>query len=535
MSIPMGKLTRQQEALLKELEDRENAEKSFYEFVKQSWHTYEGDKPFVNGWHIGAIAEHLEAVALGQIRNLLINVPPRSSKSSLVSVAFVPWIWITTPSKQFLYSSYSANISIRDSVKCRRVMESPWFQARWGKKFKLVGDQNTKSRFINNKAGYRIATSTGGTATGDGANFLISDDANSALEANSDTKRDSTNAWFDQVWGTRLNDPKTDCKIVVQQRLHANDISGHIMNNDDSGSWICVVLPMEYEASRKCKTIILPSTNGKVWEDPREIEGELLCPERVGEDELKKLKQDLGSQYTISGQLQQNPAPSGGGIIKKDWFKWWKHSRPPQIEHVILSIDTALEAKEDNAYSAALTLGLFKNDYGIMNLMLLSMMRAKLEYPELRRLIQRMALDYRDDNLERPIRPDGAHKPDVVLIEAKASGISLIQDLMRAGIIATRFDPTKHGDKIQRVRLITHLLENGKVWVPAKPPDYTKLRPFADITLEQLRLFPNSESRDITDCLTQCLLRLSSSGWLVNTYDDDLSDTSVKAPTRALY
>ena len=535
MSIPMGKLTRQQEALLKELEDRENAEKSFHQFVRQSWHTYEGDTPFVNGWHIGAVAEHMEAVALGQIRNLIINVPPRSSKSSIVAVAFPAWVWIHKPSKQFLYSSYSANISIRDSVKCRRLIESPWFQARWGKVFKLVGDQNTKSRFINNKSGYRIATSTGGTVLGDGANFLICDDPNGALETNSDTKRESTNNWFDQGWSTRLNDSKVDCKIVVQQRLHEGDISGHIMKNDDSNSWTKLILPMEYESSRKCRTIILPSTNGKVWEDPRDVDGELLCPERTGEEELKKLKQDLGSQYTISGQLQQRPSPEEGGIIKKTWFKWWKHSRPPQIEHIILSVDTALEAKEMNAYSAALTLGLFKDDYGIMNLMLLSMMRAKLEYPELRKLIQRMALDYRDDCLERPIRPDGAHKPDVVLIEAKASGISLIQDLMRAGIIATRFDPTKHGDKVQRVRLITHLLENGKVWVPAKPPDYTKLRPFADLFTEQCGLFPNSESRDIVDCLTQCLLRLSSSGWLVNTYDDDLSDTIVKAPSRALY
>lgn len=533
--MAINPLNPQQELLIQELKARELAEKSLHQFVKQAWHVLEGEKtPFVDGWSIGAMCEHLEAAVVHrQIKDLVINVPPRSSKSSLVSVCLPAWVWITLPEIQFLNASYAAAISIRDSVKCRRLISSNWYQKRWGNRFQLVGDQNTKGRFENSKSGYRIATSVGGSATGEGGNVLTIDDGNNALEGESDVKRQNTNDWYDQVWSTRLHNAKKDVKINVQQRIHAQDLSGHILTGSDDV--VALILPMEYVSNRKCRTIILPSTAPNIWEDPREVDGELLCPERIGDKELAKLKEGLRSQYRISGQLQQNPSPEGGGIIKKNWFKWWKKSTPPMIDHTILSIDTALEAKEENAYSAALTFGLFRDDYNVANLILLSMFRARLEYPELRKIIQRMAVDYRDDDLKKPIRPDGAHKPDVVLIEAKASGISLIQDLMRGGIIATRFDPSKFGDKIQRVRQVTHLIENGKIWVPAKPPDFTRLRPFADIFIEECGLFPASDSRDLVDCLTQCLLRLHVSGWLFNTYDEDVSDTSVKPLSRPLY
>lgn len=151
-----------------------SAQASFHEFAKQAWVQIEGPTtPFIDGWHIEAICEHLEAVASGQIKNLIINIPPRCCKSSLVSVMFPAWVWLKRPETKFLCASYALSLSVRDSVKCRRLVDSPWYKARWGHMFRLVSDQNTKIRFENDKNGYRIATSTGGTATGEGGDILL--------------------------------------------------------------------------------------------------------------------------------------------------------------------------------------------------------------------------------------------------------------------------------------------------------------------------------------------------------------------------
>ncbi len=523
------------DVMVDEYLQREAATKSLYEFVKQSWHVIEPVRPFVDGWHIGAICEHLEAVYRREIRNLLINQPPRTMKSSLLSVFFQPWVWCQAPNNRFLYSCYAATLTIRDAVLSRRLIESSWYQKRYGEVFSFAEDQNAKARYLNNKGGYRLSISVDGSATGEGGDFLIADDPNNAKDGESDASRNSTNHWWDTAYSNRLEDPKTSCRIVSQQRLHEKDISGHIMDNDSEKEWVKLILPMEYEKVRRCKTIPLPSTKGKLWEDPRQEEGELLWPHRMGEKELKSLKASLKTQYNIAGQLQQRPAPEDGGILKKSYFKWWKQPAPPKIEHVIQSWDPAMSIKEDSCYSACTTWGLFKSDNGIMNIILLSMWRGIVEYPELRKMAQRLYFDYRDDDVKNEIKPDGHHVPDVVLVESKASGISLVQDFLRAGIVATRFFPDKFGDKIERVRRISHFIENGRVWVAARPPDYMRLRASSDIFVEQCAKFPRAESRDLVDTLTQVLLRLSSSGWITHTEDTEIEDKYTPQPRAAYY
>lgn len=361
------------------------------------------------------------------------------------------------------------------------------------------------------------------------------DDPNAAADSSSEANREATIRWWTTTWSSRMNNAKTGARVVVQQRVHSSDISGYILAHDDKKEWVHLCLPMEYEAARKSKTIVLPSTNGKVWEDPRHIEGQLLWPEAIGPKELETLKNNMGSEYTISGQLAQRPSPSAGGIIKKAWFPWWKSSSPPTLEFIVQSWDTALESTKANAYSACCTFGVFTDKNGLKNIILLSMYRGFLEYPDLRRLAIRLNADYRDDDLEKPIRPSGHHKVDMLLVEAKASGISLIQDLFRAGLSPTRFDPTKHGDKIQRVRLISHILENGRVWLPARPPEYTRLRKFADICLNEYSVFPNGTSRDLVDCLTQAIIRLNQSGWLAHTQDPEPEEREVIYREEPLY
>jgi len=354
------------------------------------------------------------------------------------------------------------------------------------------------------------------------------DDPNSARDAVSELDRDARVMWFESVWSTRGNNPKTDCKLVIQQRIHEMDISGSILSKDENNLWTKLILAMEFSPSRRSKTIILPSTGGKIWEDPRKSENELLWPDRIGIEELEKIKAGLGNAYRISGQLNQNPSPESGGIIKKAWFKWWKYADPPPILHTIMSIDTALDSdvNAENAYSAVTTWGLFEDDHKVMNLILLALWRGKLEYPDLRKFIQRLANNYLDDKFNDPKPISDRNSPDVILIEDKATGMALVRDLHRAGVLATRFNPNKYGDKITRVRLTTHLIENGRVWLPAKPPSYKQLRTYSEEMLEAAGSFPVQDSRDLVDTMTMCLLRLQSSGYLQNAMDDLFNQTS---------
>lgn len=520
MPLSTPNYTPEQKEAAQQLLEIMEAQESLHEFLKQGWTSIEGGVPFISGWHIQAIAEHLEACYRREIKNLLIHIPPRSSKTSLISVAFPAWVWLQDPTQKFMYASYAASLALEHSLKCRRLIESSFYQSRWGHLYQLASDQNAKSYFENTAGGYRISTSVGASATGRGGNILVCDDPNNAKDGESELKRDGTNSWWSQVWSTRLNDPKQDVKIVVQQRLHQQDVSGYVMSGDDSNEWVRLILPMEFEGSRRARTIILPSTKGKVWQDPRKEEGDLLCPDRFSMKEVKRYKADLGS-YGYAGQYQQRPAPEEGGIIKKHWFRWWKQSAPPPCKHIIQSWDTALEANDKNAYSACTTWGVFEHN-GAMNVILLSSWRGKVEYPDLRTRAQRLYKDYRDMGDEE-LKPDGRHVPDTVLIEAKVSGISLVQEMMRAGVNAFRFNPNKYGDKVQRVRLVTHLIEGGRVWMPAKPPEYTKLRSFAEIFIEDAAIFAadGTGTRDLVDTMTQTLIRLKDGGWITHPADEE--------------
>jgi hypothetical protein len=194
---------------------KRQAEVSLIEFTKQAWNIIEPGTPYIGNWHLDTISEHLMAITRGEIRNLLINIPPRHMKSIQVAVMWPVWVWITNPACRWLFASYSASLSVRDSLKCRRLMESPWFKENWGDRFSLTGDQNVKTFFENNKSGYRMATSTNAATTGHGGDVIVVDDPHNALEAQSDTMRESTLEWWDQAMSTRLNNPKTGAKVAA--------------------------------------------------------------------------------------------------------------------------------------------------------------------------------------------------------------------------------------------------------------------------------------------------------------------------------
>lgn len=483
-----------------ELEElRRRAQNSLYEFVKQAWHVVEPGTVFIPSWHIEQICLHLQAITTGKLRFLLINIPPRHSKSTIVSVMWPMWEWLVDPTHKYLCSSYSGTLSIRDNLKARRLVQSPWYQNLWGSRFQLAGDQNAKQRFENDKTGYRIATSVGGTATGEGGTRLILDDPHGAQDAQSDQMRGTALDWFDGVWSTRLNDPKKDAMVVVMQRLHERDISGHIL--DDIKGWEHICIPAEWDG--KVRKTVLGSY------DPRKKKGELICPERFGPTEIITLKQLLGT-YGTAGQLQQDPTPAEGGILKTDFFKLWPVGALPQFEYILQSYDCAFTEKTTGDPTACSVWAVFTYK-GARNVMLIDAWDEHLSYPDLRkRAITDWTTEYGGSNKQNPYAR--ARRPDRILVEAKASGQSLLQDLRLAKVPAVGYNPG-NADKISRAHTAAPTLEMGLLWIPESTKNPGQPVSWASAFLTQLRKFPVAEHDDYVDTFTQTVIFLKDEGW----------------------
>lgn len=481
---------------------RRAASASLYEFVRQAWHVMEPGIEFVPSWHIEVICEHLEAVSAGEIRRLLINIPPRHSKSTIVSVAWPMWEWITAPQEKFLAASYSGALSIRDNLKSRRLIESNWYQDRWGHLFKLSGDQNAKQRFENDKTGYRLATSVGGTATGEGGSRLILDDPHGAQDAQSDAMREASIEWFDMVWSTRLNNPKRDAMVTVMQRLHQKDVSGHIL--EDIGGWEHICIPAEWDGARR-KTVLGPY-------DPRKVKGELICPERFGPDEISRLKQLLGT-YGSSGQLQQDPTPAEGGILKTKHFRLWPHNKPlPPFEFILQSYDCAFTEKTTGDPTACSVYGVFSHE-GERQVMLLDAWDEHLSYPDMRKkVVADWTTEYGGTTGAQKGPMTRAKRPDRILVEAKASGQSLIQDLRLARVPVIGYNPG-NADKVSRAHQAAPTLELGVCWIPESGKNPGQPVSWALAFLRQLTKFPVADHDDYVDTFTQAIIYLRDEGW----------------------
>jgi hypothetical protein len=278
---------------------RERAEAHLHEFVQQAWTIVEPDCPFIDGWHIRAICEHLEAVADGRIKRLLINVPPGCSKSLLASVFWACWVWgpRNWPQSRWLFASYGQELSTRDSLKCRKILESNWYQSQWGDRVTLVHDQNEKTKFENSAGGWRLATSIGGRGTGEHPDFIVWDDPHNVNEAESQVEREQVITW--RAATISLRGMTRDVREVgIMQRLHREDLAGWmIKTHHDNLDHLC--LPMRYEASA------MPKPTSLGWTDPRFTEGELLWPQAIDARTVTDKERQLG--YHAEGQLQQRP------------------------------------------------------------------------------------------------------------------------------------------------------------------------------------------------------------------------------------
>lgn len=482
---------------------------SLRRFTESAWHLIEPGTVFIPNWHIDAICEHLEAAVAGQIRNLLITMPPRHMKSIGASVTLQPWLWIKRASLRFLYSSYALNLSIRDALKSRRIIQSQWYQDRWAAKFRMTSDQNAKVRFENDKTGFRVATSVDGMGTGEGGDFVIVDDPHNVKEGESEVQRQNVLDWWDGTMSTRLNDPKTGIKIIIMQRVHEHDLAAHVL---EQGGYVHLNLPAEYEGKKNRTSI--------GWEDPRKKKGELMWPARFGKPELDEIKLRLGP-YRASGQLQQHPTPVEGGILKRTYFRLWAPDKRLPIFHFILqSYDTAFTDKTVNDPSACTTWGLFKIK-GLWNIMLLDNWRDHLTYPILRK---RVKLDRKAEYGEG----EDMRKPDLILIENKGSGITLIQDLGLAGIAAWPYNPNK-ADKMVRAIATTPFGAAGHIWLlesnKRRGEPIADQQPFLD---ECLKFGPTSDKDDYVDTFSQAVQYFRDHGMLeakIATGEDDIEQT----------
>lgn len=309
---------------------KELCRRSFAYFVRSAWHVIEPSTPYTHGKVIEVMCAVLEAVARGDMRRVVINVPPGTMKSTLVGVMFPAWLWgpCGRPGERFVGVAHEQTLGIRDNLKTRRLVSSPWYQRRWGDVVQLTGDQNEKLNFETKQTGFR-AVATPSNITGRRGNFVLVDDPLSAKNANSQAQREEVNLWFQESLPTRMNDPERSAVILVMQRLHERDPTGFI--ELQGWNWDKVVLPMRFEPERASE-----------W-DWRTERGELLFPERFPEHVVDELEKTLGS-YATAGQLQQRPAPREGGMFKRHWFKTVQ-AVPAGRRSIVRSWDMAATAK----------------------------------------------------------------------------------------------------------------------------------------------------------------------------------------------
>ena len=441
-------------------------------FVQKTFATVDPGTPYSHNWHIDLIAEYLEACTRREIKRLIINIPPRYMKSIAVTVGWPAWLLGHNPSEQVIAASYAHKLSLKHSIDCRLVMRSDWYR-RIFPGVKIVADQDTKEKYVTTERGMRYATSVAGSAIGEGGNFLIVDDPTSATEASSDVMRTAANGWFDQSFATRLNDKANGVIVVVMQRLHANDLTGHLLAK---GGWEHLCIP----AIAEQKTLI---DFGRVRRD-REA-GDVLHPAREDAAGIEAQKKALGS-YAFAGQYQQRPAPLEGGIFKLAWFP--RYEAPlATYRRVVQSWDTAYKPGQENDPSACLTFGEHPGGYDLLHCL-----AERLEYPDLKARAMRHAADW------------GAN---AMLIEDKASGQSLIQDLRRETQlpVLSITVAANSGNKLTRAMAVSPLCEAGRVRLPRHAAW------LADLEMELMN-FPNDVHDDRVDALSQYLnwVRLSS-------------------------
>ena len=503
---------------LKAIEKRK-CEVSLAEFVKAAWHIIEPGQPYIHGFHIDFICAHLEAITDGEMNDdgtyynrLLVNVPPGTMKSLLIGVFWPAWEWgpRNMPHMRYVCASHSLDLAIRDSLRMRRLVTSEWYQMHWGDRVKITGDQNAKAKFETTATGFRQACAFTGI-TGYRGDRVIVDDPHSVDDANSDAKRKTATDLFKEAVTSRLNNPDRSAIVVVMQRLHEADVSGIILDNDMGYDHI--MLPMRYDPNRRCVTNL-------GYADPREIDGELLFPDRFPEHVVDRDEAAMGP-YATAGQYAQSPEPRGGGIIKDAWWKPWDKREYPGIEYIVAALDTAYTEKSENDPSALTIWGVFSASGEQASTRMVDRYGRPIEsatavQSEALGATAKVMLMYAwQDHLEigdlvvKVEEICTRMKVDLLLIENKAAGHSVAQELRRvfnhARFGVQMYDP-KTLDKVARLYSIQHIFSEGMVYAPNKD--------WAEMVIRQTASFPRGAHDDLVDTVSMGLKHLRDVGML---------------------
>ena len=495
-------------------------ERSLAEFIKKAWHIIEPGQPYVHGWHIDFLCAHLEAITEGRVledgtiyNRLLVNIPPGTMKSLCISVFWPAWEWgpQNMPNMRYVCVSHNQDIAIRDNLRMRRLVESEWYQDFWGDRVTMTGDQNAKTKFENAATGFRQAVAAG-SITGSRGDRVIIDDPFSVEDAASEQIRQTRTEWFLESVPSRLNNPISSAIIVVMQRLHEEDTSGLILDRQLGYDHIC--LPMRFVAWRKD----FPTKLGYV--DPREVDGELLFPDRFPQSVVDRDERIMGP-YATAGQNQQEPIPRGGGIIERDWWQLYEspNNEYPGFEYIVASLDTAYgEKTHEGDFSAMTVWGVFTSDMAAKTTKIIGsngMMTVERSYADNQTPKVMMLYSYNKRVPFHTLLEDVAkickkYAVDRLLVEGKASGLSILQELRRVyGHEPWAIEKVNPGadNKIARLYSISSLFSDGLVYAPSKE--------WAEQVINQTCNFPKAKHDDLVDTVSMALKHFRDVGILV--------------------
>lgn len=448
--------------------NREIARRSFAEFVKQAWTIIEPNTELKWNWHIDAICNHLQAVHTGTIKDLIINIPFRLSKSILCSVMYPAWVWLTDPGHKFVCTSHTHKTVLENSIKMRRIVTSEFYKAFFENGTFLL-TKDTENYFINEFGGHRQSYSVETSVTGITANTLIIDDPMTSSTASSRLERDRVERVLENDFMTRLTPPGQGRRIIVMQRLHQEDTAGKYLKSE---KWDRLIIPAIWDGDQRSKTALN-------FSDHREI-GQSIFPAYMSDEYLDAIKIENGSTFFAS-QLQQRPVAIEGSIIKQDWIKTYNSNLLPEILRYSISIDTAIKTGQNNDYSVVQLWGEAVDGY-----YLIDMLRKKLEYPALKAAVLAFCDKY--------------NQASEIIIEDKASGQQLVQDFKQATRLpVVPVIPSK--DKMQRLQLVSGLFEAHKVFISESAHYKTDF-------IDELCSFPYAVHDDIVDATTQYLSRV---------------------------
>lgn len=483
--------------------------RSLPRFVRQAWQVVEPGVELVWNWHIDDICRHLQAVTRAitnyrlpedqrepgpEIFRLLINVPPGHMKSLLVNVFWFAWMWAKFPWLRGLFASHELGLAMRDSVRSRDIVMSDWYQDTFQPTWSMKSDQNVKGKFLNDEQGARLCGSVGGSVTGWRGDFWAVDDPINLIDSRSEVELEKAIWWIDKAMSSRLNNMQYGGRVMIMQRVHEDDPSGHVLRKKGLTRWTHLCMPSEFEIKTKCRIEVTG------YEDPRKIEGELLFPGMFGKQVIAEAKEDLGSD-AYAGQHQQRPAPSEGGFFKRKWFRYyrrvkledgrWQYILTDPIAGTtrrvmeedcwtLITADTAMKEKTMNDYWVAGVWHIERvmDDKGYQRgctMMLRHVWRERCTAPE---------------GEARLMELYDRFKPNYIGIEDKVSGTAVIQRFVRDGLPVQAIKANT--DKVTRASTAQVWEENGKVWRPLDAE-------WLESNQTEMLVFPNGSNDDQVD------------------------------------